>query len=393
MICTILKIHGYYRKLILLSLALPLTFSAFGQISDHPQDTTFKLDDKIKELPVFQLNDSLKFIKLDKHTILLESEDSVVVLEIIERLKTLVHQQEKDTSLSEIVQEEMKETTIEKKWSHKGNLGFNFSNVGFNKYWSTGGESAISLSSIVHYILKRESENSNFENIFHLGYGVTKQGEKGFRKSDDELYIISQFSRKTTGKNWNLSGKIHFKTQIDQGLKYSEDPLTNEEEAVRISNFMAPGRLEVSSGMLYKTNVEEKLEFTGMFSPITGKMTMVLDDSVKGTDYGLLEGKKVLSELGVQVNSTLSAKIMENITFKNFINLFANYEKMENVDVNWETLVVLRVNKFFHTNFSTNFIYDDDVNFQGVDDNGNPFESGAKPQFKHVLNVGMNFIF
>ncbi|MBX2841993.1 MAG: DUF3078 domain-containing protein [Flammeovirgaceae bacterium] len=390
MIFTPLKNFGYNRKIILLTLALSLTFSAFAQITNPVQDTTFNLEEKIKELPSFQLNDSLRFIKLDGNTLLLESKDSVIVLEIIERLKTLVQQ---DTSLNGSITEEIKEASKEKIWTHKGSLGFNFSNVGFNKYWSTGGESAVSLSSIMHYILKRETEFSHFENVFHFGYGVTKQGEKGFRKSDDELYIISHFSRKIFGEKWNLSGKIHFKTQIDEGIKYSVDQLTNEEQAIRISNFMAPGRLEVSSGMLYKTKIEDRLEFTGMFSPITGKMTMVLDDSVKGTDYGLMEGKKVLSELGIQVNSTLSAQIMENITFKNHINLFSNYEKMENVDVNWETLLVLRINKFFNTNFSTNFIYDDDVNFQGIDDNGDPFESGAKPQFKHVLNVGMHFIF
>jgi hypothetical protein len=77
---------------------------------------------------------------------------------------------------------------------------------------------------------------------------------------------------------------------------------------------------------------------------------------------------------------------MENISFKSNLNFFTAYDSFGNVDTNWETLLVMKINKWFNATFGTNLIYDDDILIE--------MEDGSMSkaiQFKHTLNLGVNF--
>ena len=70
-----------------------------------------------------------------------------------------------------------------------------------------------------------------------------------------------------------------------------------------------------------------------------------------------------------------------------------NYEGIS-MDVNWETLTSMKVNEYISATFSTNLIYDDDINIaQNYDENGVAQENGPAVQFKHVLGVGLTYKF
>ena len=275
-------------------------------------------------------------------------------------------------------------------WKRKGSFNLNFSNVGLTN-WAGGGQSAISLGAILAVEALRETDESIWNNSFSTAFGITKINGRGIRKSDDALRILTQFSKKLNA-NWSFSNRFEMNTQIWEGIKYTINNTTREEEQERISNFLSPGRFEVSTGLQYSAKRDE-FRIDGMISPISGKLTMVLDDSVNVESFGIEEDRKVLSELGIQFTSGISTKFKQNITFTNNLHLFANYLKIENIDVNWETLLVLKVSKYINTNFSTNLIYDDDINIKVTDADGEIIAEGPRTQFKHVLNVGMNFIF
>jgi hypothetical protein len=88
---------------------------------------------------------------------------------------------------------------------------------------------------------------------------------------------------------------------------------------------------------------------------------------------------------------------MENITFQTNLDLFSNYlHNPENIDVNWETLLSMKVNTFISATVSTHLIYDDDIKI-AIDDNDNGIitsnETHPRLQFKEVLAIGLAYKF
>jgi hypothetical protein len=77
------------------------------------------------------------------------------------------------------------------------------------------------------------------------------------------------------------------------------------------------------------------------------------------------------------------------------LDLFSNYQNNpQNIDVSWETIIGLKVNRFITTTITTHLIYDDDIDI-GVDrnDDGVIDGSGPRTQFKEVIGVGLNVKF
>ncbi len=365
------------------SLFNSITNDILAQEEPAKKDSTS--NPNINKYQAFFKGDSLSVSQLNDSTYIFNNSDTLFLLKLVQDIEKQV---KKEDTLK-IVSTEVPEQQKPKNWKKKGTFNLNFANVGLTN-WASGGQSAVSLGSIIYLEAIRETDESIWNNSIRTAFGITKLNGNSIRKADDAVKLSTQFSKKFS-KKWSFSNKFEINTQLYEGISYSTDSNGDEVEQ-RISNFLAPGRFEVSTGIQYETKKEE-FKLNGMFSPISGKLTMVLDDSVDVTDYGVEEDKKVLSEVGLQFTSGLSTKFMQNVTFTNNIQLFANYLKLDKVDVYWETLLVLKVSKFLNTNFSTNLIYDDDIDINVTDDDGNVIATGPRTQFKHVLNVGMNFIF
>jgi len=87
--------------------------------------------------------------------------------------------------------------------------------------------------------------------------------------------------------------------------------------------------------------------------------------------------------------------LMENVKLTTKADFFANYlQNAGNIDVNWETLIAMKINKFLTASLSTHLIYDDDINI-AVDRNDDGINDGNGPriQFKEVLSLGLSYQF
>tara|TARA_A100000171_G_scaffold51431_2_gene65716 strand:+ start:2028 stop:2933 length:906 start_codon:yes stop_codon:yes gene_type:complete len=268
------------------------------------------------------------------------------------------------------------------KWERNGSLGFTFANVGLSN-WAGGGESSVSLGTIFNASAIRKANQSTWKNQIDFALGGAKLGDKDFRKTDDAIILLSQYKRKINEK-FGYSVSSILRTQLLEGNNYVADPLNaGEEIAEKISNFMAPGYLSVNLGMEYSSGDV----LTVSFAPAAGKFTFVLDDELSAAGaYGVDPGDKVRAEFGANMLTTLKLKLMDNITFQSNLNFFTAYDSFGNVDTNWETLLVMKVNKWFNATFGTQLIYDDDILIKGEDGN-----VSREIQFKHVLNLGVNF--
>lgn len=267
-------------------------------------------------------------------------------------------------------------------WDKTGSLGFTFANVGLSN-WAGGGESSVSLGTIFNATAIKNAQFSTWKNQIDFALGGAKLGDQDFRKTDDAVILMSQYKRKINEKfGYSVAGIL--RTQLLEGNNFSADPLNpGEQIAEKISNFMAPGYLSVNLGMDYSPSDI----FTVSFAPIAGKFTFVMDDELAAAGaYGVDPGDKFRAEFGANILATLKLKLMENITFQSNLNFFTAYDTFGNVDTNWETLLVMKINKWFNATFGTQLIYDDDILIRQGDGS-----LSREVQFKHVLNLGANF--
>lgn len=278
-------------------------------------------------------------------------------------------------------------------WKKGGFVALNISQVGLTN-WAGGGQSSIAMSGIVSLYANLKKGASTWDNSIDLGYGVLRQGsgvglkDGVFLKTDDKIDLVSKYGKRASEK-WYYAGLINFNTQSTPGFNYPND-------SVEISRFMAPAYLLGAIGMDYKPNDA----FTAFISPFTMKATFVNDDSLayagaygveKATfdDLGNLldPGKKFRMEYGGYIRLSYKKTFMENITLTSKLSLFSNYaNNPQNIDINWENLFELKVNKFISATVSTHLIYDDDIDI--TDAKG---KVGPRTQFKEVIGVGFAY--
>lgn len=150
---------------------------------------------------------------------------------------------------------------------------------------------------------------------------------------------------------------------------------------------MAPGYLLIDTGIEYK--VGDK--FSMVYSPLAAKMTFVNDDSLSSSGaFGVDPGSKFRNEIGTSFKIDFTDEIVKNIKYTGGLLLFTDYqESFGNIDVFFTNLFVFKINDFFATTLSFDFIYDDDITITETDENGNVTGMGPRLQYKQVLSLGL----
>lgn len=279
------------------------------------------------------------------------------------------------SGISLYAQEEKTDST---NWKFGGIGSLTFSQVSLHQ-WAAGGENTLSGAFMLNVFANYSNGNTSWVNTLDLGYGLIRQGDVT-KKSDDRIEFTSQFGKKAS-EEWFYSAMLNFKTQFAEGFDYPDPQY--------ISRFFAPAYLMGSIGMDYKPNDNFQL----FLSPVTGKLTFVNDDSLSNAGaYGVEAGNKFRAELGGYAKIAYTNNLMENVTMKTKLDFFANYMKLEelkDVDVNWELLIAMKINKFLSANIFTQMIWDNDVKQVVVEGSDN--ESGI--QLKEVFGLGLSYSF
>ena len=280
-------------------------------------------------------------------------------------------------------------------WKTGGVFSLNITQVSLTN-WAGGGQNSISVNGIMSLFANLKKGNSTWDNSLDLGYGMVKQGSDNVRKTDDKIDFMSKYGQKAT-KYWYYAGLVNFKSQFAAGYNYPDD-------STEISNFLAPAYVLSAIGMDFKPNDN----FTLFLAPLTMKTTIVNVQTLANAGaYGvekaeydnlgniLKKGKNIRSEYGGYLRGIFKKDIMENINFQTKLELFSNYaEEPTHIDVNWEVLIAMKVNKYISATISTQLIYDHDVDI-AVDSNNDGIVDrvGPRTQFKEVLGIGLNYKF
>jgi hypothetical protein len=259
--------------------------------------------------------------------------------------------------------------------------------------WAAGGQNSLSINGLFSGFANYKKGKSVWDNSLDLGYGLIKQGKnKGFTKTDDKIDILSKYGREAF-KNFYYSALMNFKTQMTPGYNYPDD-------STKISDLFAPAYLTLALGLDYKPNPY----FSAFFAPLTGKFTFVTDKQLSDQGaFGVTPGQTSRSEFGGYIRAIYSrndfkSEFLKNVSFTTKIDLFSNYlENPQNIDVSWETLIAMKVNKYLSFNFNTHLIYDDNIQVPFDKNNNGKIEPGESirslVQFKEIFGVGLSYNF
>jgi hypothetical protein len=268
-------------------------------------------------------------------------------------------------------------------WKKGGVININTSQTSLTN-WAAGGQSSVSVNGLLSLHAHNKKEKSLWENYLDLGYGSLKQKGGNWWKTDDRIDLTSKYGLKAA-QNLYYAALLNFKTQMAPGFNYPND-------SVKISDFLAPGYLLLALGIDYVPGKN----FTVYFAPFTYKLTMVNDDVLADAGaFGVEPGNHSKSEFGGYLRTSLQKDLMENVTLQTKLDLFSNYLKnFGNIDVSWEILLSLKVNKFISATISTHLLYDHDITLKkDRKDGGDPDDYSSKIQFKDVLAGGLSLKF
>ncbi|WP_423129657.1 DUF3078 domain-containing protein [Gaoshiqia sp. Z1-71] len=113
-----------------------------------------------------------------------------------------------------------------KNWKTGGQISFSFSQVSLSN-WVAGGKSSASGTALFSTFANYQKERSSWENSLNLGYGILKEGDSRYIKSDDKIDLSSKYGLKSNGKIY-YSVLFNFRSQFTNGYNYPnrENPKT-----------------------------------------------------------------------------------------------------------------------------------------------------------------------
>jgi hypothetical protein len=279
-------------------------------------------------------------------------------------------------------------------WKRGGVTSLNLAQTSLTN-WAAGGQNSFSVNSLISLFSNYRVAETAWDNTLDIGYGLLRQGAGAdFIKTDDRFDFMSKYGRKAFD-DFFYAAMVNFRTQMTEGLDYAND-------TTRISDLLAPAYLLGALGLDYKPNNY----FSAFIAPVTAKLTIVNDQALANAGaFGvtpavydaagnvITPGEKLKSEFGgylrlVFTKNDFTQELLRNVYFTTKADFFSNYvDNPQNIDINWETTIALKVNRFLSVNISTHLIYDDDINIvvDGV--------AAPRVQFKEILGVGFSYTF
>ena len=275
-------------------------------------------------------------------------------------------------------------------WIIQGKLSVNVSQAYFSN-WSAGGTSNFTSIGKFTLIANYEKNKHSWTNYLDVALGYTIFLEGSPLKTEDKIEYIPSY-RYQLAKKWYFTVMAKYASQFAKGYDYETDS-TNY-----ISKFMAPGYFDIGPGIMYEPNDW----FFVNLSPVTPAWIFVLDQGLADAgSFGLdpavydtagnviTHAKQVKSMFGAKLVAVLNYEIAKNINVGTKLELFSDYlNNPQNIDVNWQVLIGLKVNDWLNVDLQTTLWYDDDIMITDKDGN-----TGPRVQFRELLLLSVGYSF
>lgn len=237
-----------------------------------------------------------------------------------------------------------------KHWSVTGINTLTLNQAAFSN-WVGGGANNIGWIAGTNYNMTYEKDKDLWENIVILGYGQNNTKGIGTRKTQDVINLSTNYGKRLSN-NWYGSAGAGLITQFSAGYADGNNP-----SAAKISNFMAPGYLNVGVGLTYRPNEN----FTMTLRPANARWTFVGDKDLRlAGNYGLKkDGDASLFQFGFLGTAIWKVKVMENMTLVNTGSVFSNYlDHPERLVLSYGGILDMKINKYVSSIITLDLLYD-----------------------------------
>ena len=270
---------------------------------------------------------------------------------------------------SQVVIDSVTTVKADSSWSIVGKNTLNLNQAAFSN-WVSGGDNNIGWIAGTDYNLTYEKDKNLWENMIILGYGQNHTKNLGTRKTQDVINLSTNYGRKIS-KSWYASVGAGLISQFDRGFEYDAN-----NNAKKISNFMAPGYLSLGAGFTYRPN--DNLTVT--IRPANARWTFVLDKDLQlAGNYGLKnDGDTSLFQFGFLATAEYKLKVMENVELLNRASVFSNYlDHPDHLVLTYSGILNMKINRFISTRVTLDVLYD--------------HNQIARTQLKQTLGIGFAY--
>ena len=272
------------------------------------------------------------------------------------------------------------EEELDKGWNVEGLFSLGFSQISLTN-WAAGGESSVAGNTLANIFAGYVRDKLIWTNTLDIGYGLQRREDAIVRKTDDKIDLLSKIGLEAA-ENLFYTGMMNLRTQMTRGYDSPGDDMY-------ISTFLSPGYLIGGLGIDYRPVDNLSL----FLAPSTVKMTIVMDKFLADRgSYGVEPGENLRYEFGSYFRADLRTTIHDNVRIQSKLDIFSNYlYKPQNMDINWETLLIMQLTEFIAVSFSTHLIYDEDMVFDFDPGNNNDHQTGPRVQFKQLFIIGLSY--
>ncbi|MFN8295683.1 MAG: DUF3078 domain-containing protein [Chitinophagales bacterium] len=313
-------------------------------------------------------------------------------------IQTLFAQVEKQATTATLSGDEKKklEDTTDG-WKFGGIGGVTFNQAGF-KNWAAGGTNSFSLLFNARFFADYKKKNHLLQMWAAAEYGLqfTKGDLYKLRKNADRWEIFAKYG-------YRIHKPLYIAAYADLRSQFANSYNYTDTAKYVISRAAAPLIFEGAVGLDYVPNKY----FSLFVSPLAAKVTYVSANDIAALNsFGNVFPSKVKKEFGAVLIATYKQDFWkQNISILSVFKAYKNYLRSgadpfdatlpkeskdhyrKNIDVDWQTTIGLKVNKFLSASVFTHLIWDNDVTFPTSDPN---FKT-SKVQFRDIIGVGLTY--
>ncbi|HNX12166.1 MAG TPA: DUF3078 domain-containing protein [Paludibacteraceae bacterium] len=258
-------------------------------------------------------------------------------------------------------------------WNPKATALMQFTQNYISQNWYQGGNSNLAILNILSGELNYDNKKDvQWENKMEWRAGFNSVVGDTIRKistNDDLLRYTSKFGLKASG-NWYYSVSGDFSTQLFDTYK----AINSTQYKARL---LTPFRANVGIGMDYKY----KKLLSLMIAPLSFKYIYANDTAnVNPNLFGIEKGKNQLRQVGSSFRAQLNYSPSRQWQLDSRLTFYTDYKKVE---IDWEMVSNLSVNRFMSVRIALNPRYDNTVILKKGEN--------ARLQFKQLLSVGFSY--
>lgn len=221
--------------------------------------------------------------------------------------------------------------------------------------WQEGGLRTLALSSTLDGRIEYETSRWVQAYAVRLTFGLVQQDTLAVRKAEDLIRLDGalRYVGDDLFRRFNPTVALGLRTQFAAGFNYDKDPLgTGRPPPVKTSDFLAPATLTQSLGLTYAIGDWLSERFSA-----ASKATVVGVPRLRPL-YDVMPSRAVRYEVGIESITSVDREIAQNVQVKSTLTLFKAVVEPAPVDVTWETLITMRVNRWLNIGFEWVNVYD-----------------------------------